>query len=92
MKEIIKELKEGLINRELTLLELDNLMQVNLGTTDSIFDNPDEIRKNGSNSYNVEGNEIIVEYWTNLKDDEIVNMSNDEKLSIKVIVTDIYEL
>lgn len=92
MDEIIKNLKEELLNKKMTLLEMDNETERISGSPTSLFDYPDEIRRNGSANYYIEdGKEIVVEYETNLTDEEIENMNSEEKLDIEVTVTDVYK-
>lgn len=92
MEEIIKELKEELLNKETTLIDIDNEAERITGSTTSLFDYPDEIRQDGSCIYYTEeGKEIEIEYLTDVTDKEIENMNREEKLYIKAKVTDVRE-
>lgn len=92
MEEIIKELKEELLNKEMTLLELDNEAERITGSTTSLFDYAGEIMQDGSCNYWIEdGKEIMIEYLAKNTDEEITNMSREDKLNIEVKVTDIRE-
>lgn len=90
MEEIIKELKEELLNKEMTLLDLDNDAQRITGSTTSLFDYEDEIRQDGSCNYWIEEDkEIIIEYFAKNTDKEIEEMTGEDKLNIEVKITDI---
>lgn len=90
MEEIIKELKEELLNKEMTLLDLDNEAERITGSTTSLFDYEDEIRQDGSCNYWIEDDkEIMVEYFAKNTDEEIEEMTGEDKLNIEVKITDI---
>ena len=90
MNEIIKELKEELLNKEMTLLDLDNAAERITGSTTSLFDYEDEIRQDGSCNYWIaEDKEIMIEYLAKNTDEEIENMTNEDKLNIEITVTDV---
>lgn len=92
MEKIIKELKEALLNKEMTLVDMDNEAERITGSTTSLFDYPDEIRQDGSCNYWIEeGKEITIEYLAKNTDKEIENMTRDDKLNIEVKITDIRE-
>ena len=90
MEEIIKELKEELLNKEITLLDLDNEAERITGSTTSLFDYEDEIRQDGSCNYWIEEDkEIMIEYLAKNTDEEIEEMTGEDKLNIEVKITDI---
>lgn len=92
LEKIIEELKEELLNKELTLLELDNEVQNIIGSTQSLFDCPDEICKKGSYVYMIslgEEFEIFVGYIAKNTNEEIENMKSEEKLNIIVKIDEI---
>ena len=90
MNEIIKELKEELLNKEMTLLDLDNEAERITGSTTSLFDCEDEIRQDGSCNYWIEENkEIMIEYFAKNTDEEIGEMTGENKLNIEIVVTDV---
>lgn len=90
MRNFIEKLKENLLNEEMTLLELDNMVENITGSETSLFDYPDEIRQNGAANYYIDNdNEIVIEYLADISDEEISNMNSEEKLNIKVEITDI---
>lgn len=83
---LLKELKEEILNKEFTLLDLDNIVERVTGSTTSVFDfdlDRDIINDNeGSCSYYItEEEEINVEF-------EIVENNEDER-EILVKVTNI---
>lgn len=90
MEEIIKELKEELLNKEMTLLDLDNGAERITGSTTSLFDYEDEIRQDGSCNYWLEEDkEIMIEYLAKNTDEEMEEMTGEDKLNIEVKITDI---
>ena len=90
MEEIIKELKEELLNKEMTLLDLDNEAERITGSTTSLFDYEDEIRQDGSCTYWIEEDKaIMIEYLAKNTDEEIEEMTGEDKLNIEVKITDI---
>lgn len=90
MEDIIRELKEELLNKEMTLLDLDNEAGRITGSTASLFDYADEIRQDGSCNYWIEEDkEIMIEYFAKNTDEEIGEMTSKDKLNIEVKITDI---
>lgn len=84
MKKLIKELKEELLNKKLTLVEMDNTMESITGSETSVFDTIRECLEQKSCAYYMEENKnIIVEF-------DIVE-DNEEKTEILIKVTDIWE-
>lgn len=83
MENMIKELKEELLNKELTLCEMDNIAEKITGSTSSIFDAPDEIENGISAYWMAEDKNIMVEYT--------ILEENEDKTEIKVKVTDVWE-
>lgn len=99
MKELLKEMKENLLGKEISLLDLDNESETILNTSESLYENFSETIKNKSFAYilgysNELGEQAIVvefdiigEYYEEkLLDDE------DYKYAILVKVTNIFEL
>lgn len=95
MEKLIKELEEELLNKEMTLLELDNEAERITGSENSIFDYADEIRADGSGSYyiNEYDKEIVIEYESveGKTDEEVQEMEAEEQFELKVKVTSIWE-
>lgn len=90
MEDIIRELKEELLNKEMTLLDLDNEVGRITGSTASLFDYADEIRQDGSCNYWIEEDkEIMIEYFAKNTDEEIGEMTGEDKLNIEIVVTDV---
>lgn len=84
MENIIKELKEELLNKELTLVEMDNIAESITGSTTSIFEAINDCLEQKSVGYYIrEDKNIIVEF-------EIIE-ENEDKTEIKVKVTDVWE-
>ncbi len=89
IEELIKELKEELLNKEITLLDLDNDAQRITGSTVSLFDAENDCIEQTSCSYFLYDNKyigqknIIIEF-------EIID-KNEDNLSTIVKVTDIWE-
>lgn len=84
MEEMIKELKEELLNKEMTLVEMDNEVQRITGSTTSLFDTESDCIKQQSCSYYIDTDKnIIVEF-------EIVNKKEDDTETI-VKTTDVWE-
>lgn len=89
IEELIKELKEELLNKEITLLDLDNDAQRITGSTVSLFDAENDCIEQTSCSYFIYDNKyigqknIIIEF-------EIID-KNEDNLSTIVKVTDIWE-
>lgn len=84
MEKILKELKEELLNKEMTLLELDNKVQSITGTTSSLFDDPDEI-EGGCYVYYIDYSSELDEHIEIAVDYTILE-DNSDKLEIKVKV------
>lgn len=76
---IVKELEKELLNKEMTILELDNTVQEVMRGTNSIFDYKDEIKQYGSVSYVNCDKDIIIEYETKISDDEIEKIKTSEE-------------
>ena len=84
MEEMIKELKEELLNKEMTLVEMDNTAQGITNCTEWIFDYLEDCLAQNSVAYYItEDKNIIVEF-------EVVK-ENDDATKIEVKVTDIWE-
>lgn len=84
MEEIIKKLKEELLNKEISLVDMDNAVQSTAETTDSLFDYESDCMEQNSCSYYIAEDKNIVVEW------EIVNKEKDN-LKTVVKVTDIWE-
>lgn len=99
MEEFLKEMKENLLGKEISLLDLDNESEIILYTRESLYKHFPETIKNKSFSYilgysNELGEQgIVVEF-------EILDKNYEEKLleyedykyAMKVKVTNIFEL
>lgn len=84
MEEMIKELKEELLNKKMTLVEMDNTAQGITNCTEGIFDYLEDCLAQNSVAYYItEDKNIIVEF-------EVVK-ENDDATKIEVKVTDIWE-
>ena len=84
MEEMIKELKEELLNNKMTLVEMDNTAQGITNCTEGIFDYLEDCLAQNSVAYYItEDKNIIVEF-------EVVK-ENDDATKIEVKVTDIWE-
>ena len=83
MEGIIKELKEELLNKEVTLVDLDNTAERITESSTSLFDYAECLEQNSCAYYIKEDKNIIVE-WEVIEDAE-------DKTDIKVKVTDIWE-
>lgn len=84
MEEMIKELKEKLLNKKMTLVEMDNTAQGITNCTEGIFDYLEDCLAQNSVAYYItEDKNIIVEF-------EVVK-ENDDATKIEVKVTDIWE-
>lgn len=84
MEKIIRELKEELLNKEMTLLDLDNEAERITGSTTSLFDAESDCMEQKSCAYYMDTDKnIIVEF-------EIINKNEDNTETI-VKVTDIWE-
>lgn len=85
MERIVKELKEDLLNKEMSLVEMDNKVEQTTGSTTSLFDFTDECLKQMSCAYYInEDKNIIVEF-------EIINKNEDDIAETIVKVTDVWE-
>lgn len=89
IEELIKELKEELLNKEMTLLDLDNDAQRITGSTASLFDAENDCIEQTSCAYFIYDNKyigpknIIIEF-------EIID-KNEDNLNTIIKVTDIWE-
>lgn len=90
MEEIIKELEEELLNKEMTLLEMDNEVQRITGSTSSLFDYEEDCMEQTGCAYFMEDKKgigpknIIVEF-------EIINEDKEDNFNTTVKVTGIWE-
>ena len=85
MEEIIKELKEELLNKEMTLVEMDNEAERITGSTTSLFDAENDCMEQTSCSYYMDTDKnIVVEF-------EIINKNEEDNTETLVKVTDIWE-
>lgn len=83
IEEILEDLKKNLLNKEMTLLEMDNYIE-NLFNTNSLYDDFDEnVYSNSCSYYYNDDKNIVVEF-------EFLEQLND-KLKTKIKVTDIWE-
>lgn len=84
MEEMLKELNEELLNKEITLEEMDNEIERITGSTASLFDAESDCIEQLSCSYYIEENKsIVVEF-------EIIN-KEENNLDTIVKVTNIWE-
>ena len=84
MDEIIKNLKEELLNKEITLLEMDNAVETISGSTTSLFDTESDCMEQKSCAYYIDKDkDIVVEF-------EIIEQKEDNLETI-VKVIDIWE-
>lgn len=84
MDEIIKSLKERLLNKEMILLEMDNEAQKITGSTTSLFDTENDCMEQKSCAYYMDKDkDIVVEF-------EIIEQKEDNLETI-IKVTDIWE-
>ena len=85
MERIVKELKEDLLNKEMSLVEMDNKVEEITGSTTSLFDAEDDCMEQRSCAYYIdEDKNIIVEF-------EIINKNEDDITETIVKVTDVWE-
>lgn len=85
MEEIIKELKEELLNKEMTLVEMDNEAERITGSTTSLFDAENNCMEQTSCSYYMDTDKnIVVEF-------EIINKNEEDNTETLVKVTDVWE-
>lgn len=84
MEEILKELKEELLNKEISLVEMDNEVERITESTSSLFDYESDCMEQNSCAYYIrEDKNIIVEF-------EIIK-KEENNLETIVKVTDIWE-
>lgn len=85
MEKIIKELKEELLNKEITLLELDNEAERITGSTTSLFDTENDCMEQASCAYYMDTDKnIVVEF-------KVINKNKEDNTETLVKVTDIWE-
>lgn len=84
IKEILEELKEELLNKEMSLLEMDNGAERITGSTTSLFDAENDCMEQTSCAYYIDTDKNIV------LDFEIVKKEEDNKDTI-VKITNIWE-
>lgn len=84
IKEILEELKEELLNKEMSLLEMDNEAERITGSTTSLFDAENDCMEQTSCAYYIDTDKNIV------LDFEIVKKEEDNKDTI-VKITNIWE-
>lgn len=83
IEEILEDLKKNLLNKEMTLLEMDNYIE-NLFNTNSLYDDfYENVYSNSCSYYYNDDKNIVVEF-------EFLETLND-KLKTKIKVTDIWE-
>ena len=85
MEEMIKELKEELLNKEMTLLEMDNEVERITGSTTSLFDAENDCIEQKSCAYFIDTDKnIVVEF-------EIINKNDEDNKETLIKVVDIWE-
>ena len=85
MKEMLKGLNEELLNKEMTLIEMDNEVKRITESTTSLFDAESDCMEQTSCSYYIkEDKNIVVEF-------EIVEKNEENNLNTIVKVTNIWE-
>lgn len=84
MEEILKELNEELLNKEMTLLEMDNEAERITGSTTSLFDVENDCMEQTSCAYYMDKDKNIIVAF------EIVKKEENNKETI-VKVTNIWE-
>lgn len=90
MEEMIKELKEELLNKEMSLVDMDNEVGRITGSTTSLFDAENDCMEQNSCAYFIYDKEfigaknIVVEF-------EIINENKEDSAETLVKVTDIWE-
>lgn len=90
MEEMIKELKEELLNKEISLVDMDNEVGRITGSTTSLFDAESDCMEQNSCAYFIYDKEfigaknIVVEF-------EIINENKEDSAETLVKVTDIWE-
>ena len=84
IKKIIKELKEELLNKKMTLVDMDNKAERITGSTTSLFDDESDCMEQKSCAYYIDTDKnIIVEF-------EIINKKEDNTETI-IKITDVWE-
>lgn len=85
MEEMIKDLKEELLNKEMTLLEMDNEAERITGSTTSLFDAESDCIEQKSCAYYIDTDKnIVVEF-------EIINKNDEDNKETLIKVVDIWE-
>lgn len=84
MEKMLKELNEELLNKEMTLVEMDNEIERITESTTSLFDTENDCMKQQSCSYYIEEDKNIVVEFKIIKKEE-------NNLETTVEVTDIWE-
>lgn len=97
INELIKKLEEELLNKEISLLDLDNKIQTITGSSTSLFDYDECIEQDGCAYYiNEEDEEIMVEYEFKENKEKILEYlekNEDENLFNSIVkVTNIWKL
>lgn len=93
MEEILKELKEELLNKEMALLELDNVAETIIGTNESLYDYLNDVLEQKSFGYIYDyenDNNFIIEF--NILDDDYEEKLEDKdyKFYMKIKITNIW--
>lgn len=84
MENIVKKLKEELLNKEMKLVEMDNVAERLTESSTSIFDTINDCLEQNSCAYYIEENKnIIIEFN--------VIEENEDKTEMKVKVTSVWE-
>lgn len=85
MEEIIKELKEELLNKEISLVDMDNEVGGITGSTTSLFDAENDCMEQASCAYYMDTDKnIVVEF-------KVINKNKEDSAETLVKVTDIWE-
>lgn len=84
LEEMIEELKEEILGKELTLGEIDNIAATILESTSSLFDAEEDCMQQCSSSYYIEEDKNVVVGWEVIKQEE-------SNLDTLVKVTSIWE-
>lgn len=85
MEEMIKELKEELLNKEMTLVDMDNEAERITGSTTSLFDYEEDCMEQKSCAYYIDTDKDIVVKF------EIVTLNKEDNTETIVKVTDVWE-